>query len=110
MPTIVLEDYYANWVNDNVIPLFMERGIKITTNAQCLIAFAMQSQVEEDVMSNDSLFNLAQNAAVSRLVKHYIEKYGEETLNFNRAFHLLADIRFSFPLGPTEPPPLTGTI
>ena len=111
MPTIFIQDQYASLVDNTIAPLFAGRGIKITNNAQYLIALTMQSQIEENVMNTVRLGNLAEQVVSPSLVDYYIGKYGEREMNFNRAFHLLSDIGFvlKFPLIPTRPP-LPGTI
>ena|SRR5207253_9209309 len=105
METIELEDQYIKFVDWDVIRQFEDRGLRVTSGARHLIAFAMQSQISEEVMNDERLFGNAERILQDGLADFYVRRYGEKTVNFNRAFHLLADVGYvlKFPLVPTSP-------
>lgn len=105
METIELEDEYVKFVDSEVIRQFEARGLNITSRARDLMAFAMQCQVDEEVMKRERLFVNAERILEGNLADFYVRRYGEKTVTFNRAFHLLADVGYvmKFPLVPTSP-------
>lgn len=105
METIELDDQYLKFVDLEVIRQFEARGLKITSGARHLMAFAMQSQIDEEVMKPERLFVNAERILEGNLADLYVRRYGEKTVTFNRAFHLLADVGYvmKFPLVPTSP-------
>lgn len=105
MATIELNDRYTEFVNFNVRSHFAERGIEITRRAQDLLAFAMQCQIDEKEMDEGRLTAVAQQLLNNNLAESYVRVYGDRPMNFNRAFHLLADVGnlMKFPFGPTRP-------
>ena len=105
MSFIHLDDQYEVWVQQNIVEVFSGKGIVVTTNAKKLLAFAMQSQVEENIMSQEKLFERANQVGGKNLLAYYEQRYGETEVNFNRAFHILDDLGFviKFPFGPTVP-------
>jgi hypothetical protein len=105
MSPINLEDQYVAWVEENIVQMFSDKGIEVTTNARQLLAFAMQSQIDESLMDQETLLERVNQVSGENLLEYYEERYGEKALNFNHAFHLLADWGFvvKFPFGPTTP-------
>jgi hypothetical protein len=46
-----------NWIVQNFVSPFSQESIQVTDNARKLLVFAIQSQVEEDLMVQLTLFN-----------------------------------------------------
>jgi len=44
-----VRESYETWVSQCVVPLFEKSGISITQNAQNLIAYTLQSHIEEKI-------------------------------------------------------------
>jgi len=105
METIELDDRYTSFVDKRVIDHFEKRGLEVTVPARQLIAFAMQSQISEEVMNEERLFSKAEEFLNDDLADFYVRKYGNRRVTFNQAFHLLDDAGYvlKFPLGPTSP-------
>ena len=96
MTEINISDLYKDWVDDNLVPLFNTRGIDITANAINLFAWSMQMQVDEPGNqvwpTHTQLFSRANEFTNQGLIDFYINRYGEQPITFNRAFHLLAEL------------------
>jgi hypothetical protein len=105
MKTIELNDRFTNFVDQEVLPQFTLRGLQFTSPARDLVAFAMQSQTVEEVTNEQTLFTEARKILGENLADAYVRKYGERTVTFNQAFHLLHDVGYvlKFPLAPTNP-------
>src|SRR5215813_8767522 len=105
MKAIELDDRFTNFVDQEVLPQFTIRGLQVTSPARDLVAFAMQSQIVEQVTTDERLFSRARKVLGENLADAYVRKYGERTVTFNQAFHLLHDVGYvlKFPLAPTNP-------
>jgi hypothetical protein len=105
METIELDDRFTDFVDQEVLPQFSTRRLQVTSPARNLIAFAMQSQIAEEVTNEERLFTRARQLLSENLADAYVRKYGEGTVTFNQAFHLLHDVGYvmKFPLAPTNP-------
>jgi hypothetical protein len=70
-----------------------------------MLAYVMQSQMEEGIVNQDSqLFQLA-NDFLGSATDVYIRMYGSHTMTINRAIHLLVqtNLRFNvFPWGTSD--------
>ena len=80
---------YDTWVSQQFVPLFETVGISVTPAARNLLAHAMQAQIEEGIVANDSTLLEWSERIRTLAVKMHLRKYGIGQLNFNRAMHLI---------------------
>jgi hypothetical protein len=105
MQIVKIETEYQGWIDDQVVRAFEGVGVKITKPARTMLAYVMQSQMEEGIVNQDSqLFQLA-NDFLGSATDVYIRMYGSHTMTINRAIHLLVqtNLRFNvFPWGTSD--------
>jgi hypothetical protein len=90
--SIEVREHYNTWVNEQLLPLFEKSGVSITQNARNLLAYALQSQVEEKVIGNDQDLIARAERFCGFAVQLYQKKYGNDEMTFNRAMHFFIAI------------------